>query len=75
MSLQMGTWLMPLDALDIWFLSQVVALLVEHGERGSIALILNRPTGMVIGKKPSGMPMQLSVSRVALSLANPQVTK
>ena len=45
---------------------QVVALLVEHGERGSIALILNRPTGMVLGKKPSGMPIQLSVSGKAL---------
>ena len=40
---------------------QLVALLVEHGERGSIALVLNRPTGMVMGKRPNGMPFQLTV--------------
>ncbi len=44
------------------FLFQVVALVVEHGDQGSIALILNRPTSMILGKsKPNGMPMQLSV--------------
>jgi len=41
---------------------QVVALLVEHSDRGSIALILNRPTGMTIGRKPSGMPFKIMVS-------------
>ena len=39
-----------------------MALLVEHGEEGSTALILNRPTGMTLGKKPSGMPFKLQVS-------------
>eukprot|EP00955_Chlamydomonas_euryale_P029885 315100-Chlamydomonas_euryale.AAC.9 len=41
---------------------QVVALLIEHGKRGSIGLVLNRPTGMVMGRgrKPNGMPFQLS---------------
>lgn len=37
-----------------------MVLLIEHGDQGSIGLILNRPTGMVLGKGPSGMPLQLT---------------
>jgi len=39
---------------------QVVMLLTDHGEQGSIGLILNRPTGMVMGRKPGGMPFQVA---------------
>ncbi|GAX79802.1 hypothetical protein CEUSTIGMA_g7242.t1 [Chlamydomonas eustigma] len=42
-------------------LEEVVAVLIEHGDQGSIGLILNRPTSMVMGKRPNGMPLQLSV--------------
>lgn len=41
-------------------LEEVVAFLIEHGKQGSIALILNRPTALLMGKGGArGMPMDL----------------
>ncbi|KAG1668845.1 hypothetical protein FOA52_004940 [Chlamydomonas sp. UWO 241] len=43
-------------------LEQAVVFLIEHGDQGSIGVILNRPTGMVLGrgKKSNGMPFELT---------------
>ncbi|GLC33339.1 hypothetical protein PLESTB_000344200 [Pleodorina starrii] len=38
---------------------QVVVFLTSHGPEGSVGLILNRPTGMVLGRKPGGLPLEL----------------
>ncbi|EFJ44634.1 hypothetical protein VOLCADRAFT_106296 [Volvox carteri f. nagariensis] len=38
---------------------QVVVFLTSHGADGSVGLILNRPTGMVLGRKPGGLPLEL----------------
>ncbi|GFR47306.1 hypothetical protein Agub_g8993 [Astrephomene gubernaculifera] len=38
---------------------QIVAFLTSHGSEGSVGLILNRPTGMVLGRKPGGLPLEL----------------
>ncbi|GIL61932.1 hypothetical protein Vafri_16251 [Volvox africanus] len=38
---------------------QVVVFLTSHGVDGSVGLILNRPTGMVLGRKPGGLPLEL----------------
>jgi hypothetical protein len=40
---------------------QAVIFLVEHNEGGSVGLILNRPTGMVMGRKPGGLPFVIAV--------------
>ncbi|KXZ47825.1 hypothetical protein GPECTOR_32g437 [Gonium pectorale] len=40
---------------------QAVVFLTSHGPEGSVGLILNRPTGMVLGRKPGGLPLELGV--------------
>jgi hypothetical protein len=42
-------------------LAQAVIFLVEHNQGGSVGLILNRPTGMVMGRKPGGLPFVIAV--------------
>lgn len=39
---------------------QAVILLVDHGPGGSIGLILNRPTGLVLGNKRGGLPFKIT---------------
>ncbi|PNW84162.1 hypothetical protein CHLRE_04g223700v5 [Chlamydomonas reinhardtii] len=40
-------------------LFQLVIFLTTHGPDGSVGIILNRPTGMVLGRKPGGLPLEL----------------
>lgn len=40
---------------------QAVIFIIEHSERGSMGLILNRPTSLVLGKQRGGLPFAVSV--------------
>ena len=41
---------------------QAVVFLVQHGEQGSLGLLLNRPTGLNMGRGRGGLPMRAEVS-------------
>jgi putative AlgH/UPF0301 family transcriptional regulator len=38
----------------------VVALIVSHDAAGTVALILNRPSGLVLGRKQGGLPFAMA---------------
>jgi hypothetical protein len=44
---------------------QTVIFIIDHNPKGSVGLILNRPSGMVMGRKPGGLPFVISVSQQA----------
>jgi hypothetical protein len=44
---------------------QTVIFIIDHNLKGSVGLILNRPSGMVMGRKPGGLPFVISVSQHA----------
>lgn len=56
--------LLPLPAIPAipGLATQLVIFLTTHGPDGSVGIILNRPTGMVLGRKPGGLPLELGVS-------------
>jgi hypothetical protein len=41
---------------------QAVVFLVQHGEQGSLGLLLNRPTGLDMGRGRGGLPLPADVS-------------
>lgn len=53
-------WTKPPPAVSIS--PQVVAFLLQHGPQGSLALILNRPTSLTMGRGRGGVPMGVDVS-------------
>jgi hypothetical protein len=44
---------------------QVVIFLMRHDEQGSLGIILNRPTGLNMGRGRRGLPMRIQVGRHA----------
>lgn len=41
---------------------QLVIFITSHGPEGTVGLILNKPTGLVLGRKPGGLPLELGGS-------------
>jgi len=53
-----GTWIQFMIACAVAH-CQAVILLVDHGSSGSVGLVLNRPTGLVLGRKSGGLPFTI----------------